>query len=160
MKFGRYEIDINDKDLILDNGACYQIITRDIGAGWNSYAPKISKKLFKELKSCGAVFTNDQLKDEASKKYKVQDVTYWKFNMDIANEFTYTGQLKIGKPIYKHIQSGLVGFTMPILIGSVISVNDGIAILEKDNIQTKYKIVKRNDTYTGATLYSLDEIQV
>ena len=37
MKFGRYEVEIDENDLILDNGACYQIVTKEVRCGWDSY---------------------------------------------------------------------------------------------------------------------------
>lgn len=34
LKVGRRIIDIDENDLILDNGACYQIVTKKIGTGF------------------------------------------------------------------------------------------------------------------------------
>lgn len=38
-KIGRYVLDINEKDIILDNGACYQIITKK----WENYGNPIPR---------------------------------------------------------------------------------------------------------------------
>lgn len=38
-KIGRYVLDINEKDIILDNGACYQIITKKVGKLWEPLFP-------------------------------------------------------------------------------------------------------------------------
>jgi hypothetical protein len=43
LKFGRHEININGDNLIFDNGACFQIITREAGNGWNLSFSIISK---------------------------------------------------------------------------------------------------------------------
>jgi hypothetical protein len=83
MKIGRNEFEITDKDIILDNGACYQLITQTIRRGWSETYPVIAKTLFEKLKRAGAVYTNDELDQLAkSKKYSV-GCTYWKFNVDI-----------------------------------------------------------------------------
>lgn len=53
LKVGRNILDISENDLILDNGACYQIVTQKIGYGFNKAVPKMSKKLFSDLKTQG-----------------------------------------------------------------------------------------------------------
>ena len=49
MKIGRYEFDINENDVIMDNGSCYQLITRKAGHGFEKTAPIISRTLFNKL---------------------------------------------------------------------------------------------------------------
>lgn len=56
LKIGRYICEIKKDDLILDNDACYQIITQKVGRD-KSY-PIMSKKLFNDLKKTGLIFTN------------------------------------------------------------------------------------------------------
>lgn len=51
LKVGRNILDINENDLILDNNICYQIITKEIGYGFNKLKPIMSKKLFNDLKN-------------------------------------------------------------------------------------------------------------
>ena len=41
LKVGRNILNINENDLILDNGSCYQIITKQIGSGFNKTTPVI-----------------------------------------------------------------------------------------------------------------------
>jgi len=50
LKVGRDIIELDEKDLILDNGACYQIVTKKVG-GFNWHYPIMSKKLFHDLKN-------------------------------------------------------------------------------------------------------------
>ena len=59
LKVGRNILDISENDLILDNRACYQIVTQKIGYGFNKAVPKMSKKLFSDLKNTWLIFTND-----------------------------------------------------------------------------------------------------
>lgn len=89
LKVGRYILDINEKDLILDNGACYQIITKEVGHGFNSSIPVISKKLFTDLKKCGLIFTSEELMRLAVEKYNVSGMTYYKFDIEKMKELGY-----------------------------------------------------------------------
>lgn len=89
LEVGRDIIDIDNNDLILDNEACYQIITKEIGKGFSNYFPKMSKKLFNDLKKLNLVFTNEELKQDAIKRYGVSSVTYWKFNIEKMQRLGY-----------------------------------------------------------------------
>ena len=82
VKIGRYEFDIDENDKTMDNGACYQLITRKVGHGFNKISPIISKSLFKKL-----------LKEEKIYLYKMGNrsddgmrfinyIDYYKFDMD------------------------------------------------------------------------------
>lgn len=82
LKIGRRIIDIDENDLILDNGVCYQIVTKEIGTGFYKSSPVMSKKLFSELKKLEFIFTSDGLRLQAEKRYGHTGLTYWKFNID------------------------------------------------------------------------------
>lgn len=79
LKVGRNIFDIDENDLILDNGTCYQIITKAIGSGFNKSIPVISKKLFTDLKKCELIFTSEGLRQAAVEKYGNHTVTFWEF---------------------------------------------------------------------------------
>lgn len=87
LKIGRYVLDINEKDIILDNGNCYQIITKKVGKRWGPYSPVISKSLFSKLNKCGAVYTNAMLKKKAFERYHINSCTFWTFDMKKLEEF-------------------------------------------------------------------------
>ena len=87
LKVGRNILDINEKDIILDNGACYQIITKEVGKLFETYSPIMSKKLFDRLNRCGAVYTNEMLKKKAFEKYYTNSCTFWAFNIEKLEEF-------------------------------------------------------------------------
>ncbi len=89
LKVGRNILEISEDDLILDNGACYQIVTKMIGFGFNEYIPVMSKKLFKDLKIVGLIFTNDTLKKSAIEKYGDPTLSYWKFDVEKMKEMGY-----------------------------------------------------------------------
>jgi hypothetical protein len=52
IKCGRNEFDLTEKDIIMYNGACYQLITRTIHKGWHSHYPVLAngkaEKLIKD----------------------------------------------------------------------------------------------------------------
>lgn len=87
LKVGRNILDINEKDIILDNGACYQIITKEVGKLCETYSPIISKSLFSKLNKCGAVYTNEMLKKKAFERYHSNSCTFWAFDMKKLEEF-------------------------------------------------------------------------
>lgn len=87
LKVGRDVLDINEKDIILDNGACYQIITKEVGKLWKAYSPVISKSLFDRLNKYGAVYTNEMLKKKAFERYHINSCTFWAFDMKKLEEF-------------------------------------------------------------------------
>jgi len=87
IKLERNELDINENDLILDNGSCYIIITKKVGTDQNSYHPIISKTDYKDLKIHGMIYTNNELRRVACEQEKSTNVTYWKFNMELINEY-------------------------------------------------------------------------
>lgn len=89
IKVGRNILDINENDLILDNGACYQIITKRIGFGFNESIPVMSKKLFSDLKKCGLIFTSEGLRQASVEKYGNCVVTFWKFDVDQMKKMGY-----------------------------------------------------------------------
>lgn len=89
LKVGRNELNIDENDLILDNGVCYQIVTKTIGFGFNESIPIMSKKLFNDLKKCELIFTNEGLRQAAIRKYGNHVVAFWKFNVNRMKEMGY-----------------------------------------------------------------------
>ena len=82
LKIGRNTFDVNENDLLLDNGSCFQLITKGIYRDNGYYPPKLSKELAKKLKELDAIYTNEDLKLAAEEKYRATGVTYWKFNIE------------------------------------------------------------------------------
>ncbi len=89
LKVGRNVLEIDENDLILDNGACYQIITKEIGYAFNKSIPIMSKKLFNDLKKCELIFTSEELRQAAIKKYGNHVIAFWKFNVHRMKEVGY-----------------------------------------------------------------------
>ncbi len=51
---------VTAKDRILDNGACYQLITQTYYKGFEKLTPIVSKTLFNRLLKSGAIQLSDQ----------------------------------------------------------------------------------------------------
>ena len=73
IKCGREEFDLNEKDIILDNGACFQILTRETGKGWTKYPPVIAKGLTDKLIKNGDLVLKEE-KDGGLKYYIIKQV--------------------------------------------------------------------------------------
>ena len=82
LKIGKNIYDVDERDLLLDNGSCFQLVTSSCGIGLDSQSPaKLSKKLVKDLKKSNAIYTNDDLKMAAEGRY-YSGVTFWKFDIE------------------------------------------------------------------------------
>lgn len=89
LKVGRNILDIDENDLILDNGACYLIVTKRVGIGFNKSIPVMSKKLFGDLQKCELIFTSEALRQVAIEKYGDSVVTFWKFDVNQMQKMGY-----------------------------------------------------------------------
>lgn len=89
LKVGRNVFDIDENDVILDNGACYILVTKKITKGFSSCSPTVSKKLFTDLKKCELIFTSEGLRKTAIEKYGNSVVTFWKFNVNQMQKMGY-----------------------------------------------------------------------
>lgn len=89
LKVGRNILDINENDLILDNGACYILVTQKVTKNYSSCFPTVSKKLLTELKKCEMIFTSEGLRQAAIEKFGNHIVTFWKFDVDQMKKMGY-----------------------------------------------------------------------
>jgi len=86
MKIGRDEIDIDENDVIFDNGSCYQLISRETGHGFNKCSPIVSNTLFnKLLKNNQIRLVKDKHSYFMTNGEEVR-FKYYKFNMDKIKE--------------------------------------------------------------------------
>lgn len=83
LKIGREIYNINENDIVMDNGACIQVVTKKVGTLWEGYhSLKMSKKLFNDLKKVNYLYTNDELNKIALEKYEGVSVTLYKFDIE------------------------------------------------------------------------------
>ena len=91
IKIGRYIKSIGQDDLILDNGACIQVTTQTgASLGWGQFAHlQMSKKLFRDLKSCAFIYVDESKTRKANEPYENPFLTYYRFDIDrlIANGY-------------------------------------------------------------------------
>jgi hypothetical protein len=77
IKCGRNEYDLTDKDVIMFSRACYQLITRRTGTGWNESIPIVSKilvdKLIKQNKLVMFKVTGTPEKNNRLEYYKINE---------------------------------------------------------------------------------------
>ena len=81
--------DIDEKDVILDNGACYRVITQEAGYGMNTHASLMSKKLFNDLKKLELIFMSERLTQAAMNKYHDKSLVFWKFDISKMEKLGY-----------------------------------------------------------------------
>lgn len=87
LKIGRNTYNIDENDIVMDNGACIQVITKMTGAAWREHPVIMSKKLFCDLRKVGFLYTDEELKDVAKKKY--HSVTLYKFDVERMKQAGY-----------------------------------------------------------------------
>jgi len=86
LKIRQRTFDINEKDVLMDNGACVQLITKKIQKGMYSCYPIMGKKLFQDLKKRQFLFTTEELQKYANDHYIVP-VTLYKFDVERMSQY-------------------------------------------------------------------------
>lgn len=84
LKIGRKVYNIGANDILMDNGALVQLTTQN-GPFRDWTVPVLSKKLFKDLKTCCFIFEDKEL----TKKYSNLKLVYYRFNIERMIEMGY-----------------------------------------------------------------------
>lgn len=87
LKIGRKVFDITEKDVVLFNGACWQLITQTIHSGWNNYCPTVPKTLCEKLLKKNILILVKKEREYTTESGKQMGLYYYKFDMDKLNEF-------------------------------------------------------------------------
>ena len=87
--FDKKTFDIDKNDLILDNGVGYILVTKNYTRDFTTCYPNVSKKLFSDLKRCGLIFTNEELRKKAIERYGKSVTTFWQFDVDRMQRIGY-----------------------------------------------------------------------
>lgn len=83
MKIGRYVKHIGKDDLILDNGACYQVTTQNgAWSNWNYTPLLMSKTMFNELRKRDFIYLDVAETKRANEKYNTPQLFYFRFDID------------------------------------------------------------------------------
>lgn len=70
LKLGNQTFKVGEKDLVLDNESVIQLVTQYRIKNWARISPKMSKKLFADMKRHGYLYTDDKLQQLCQKTYK------------------------------------------------------------------------------------------
>ena len=87
LKFGRNVFDITDKDVVMFNGACWQLISQKIFDWWYNYSPKISKTMCEKFVKKGILVMYRKEQEYLTQDGKQMGLYYYKFDMNKLNEF-------------------------------------------------------------------------
>ena len=87
LKIDRKVFDITEKDVVLFNGACWQLITQTIHSGWNDYYPTVSKTLCEKLLKKNILILVKKEREYTTESGKQMGLYYYKFDIDKLNEF-------------------------------------------------------------------------
>lgn len=87
LKIGRRVFDITEKDIVMFNGACWQLITQTIHSGWNNYYPTVSKTLCDKLLKKNILILVKKEREYTTESGKQMGLYYYKFDIDKLNEF-------------------------------------------------------------------------
>ena len=87
LKFGRDVFDITEKDVVMFNGVCWQLITQKIHKGWYDYSPKASKTMCEKFVKKGILVMFKKEQEYLTADGKQMGLYYYKFDMDKLNEY-------------------------------------------------------------------------
>lgn len=87
LKIGRQVFDITEKDIVMFNGACWQLITQTVRGGWHDYYPTVSKTLCEKLLKKNILILVKKEREYTTESGKQMGLYYYKFDMDKLNEF-------------------------------------------------------------------------
>ena len=87
LKVGREIYDINKNDIVLFNGACWQLITRKVFRDWYEYSPTMSKTLCKKLLNKNVLVLTKKEGEYQTASGEQMGLYYYKFDIDKLNEF-------------------------------------------------------------------------
>lgn len=91
LKINRKLFDINDKDIVLFNGACWQLITRLIFSGWHSYYPTMSKLMCEKFVKKGILIMFKKTGEYLTVDGRQMGLYYYRFDMEKLNEYISMG---------------------------------------------------------------------
>lgn len=87
LKIGRKVFDITEKDVVLFNGTCWQIITQEIFSNYRYYPPTMSKTMCEKFVKKGILVMFKKEKEYTTMDGKQMGLYYYKFDMDKLNEY-------------------------------------------------------------------------
>lgn len=86
VKIGRNHFDITEDDVVLFNGAIWQLISQRIAKGWNEYVPVIGKTKAEKWKKTGVIYLVKETWLYKTESGKQMGLWYYKFNIEKLKE--------------------------------------------------------------------------
>lgn len=86
VKIGRNHFEITEDDVVLFNGAIWQLISQRIAKGWNHYVPVIGKTKAEKWKKRGAIYLVKETGLYKTESGKQMGLWYYKFNIEKLKE--------------------------------------------------------------------------
>lgn len=82
IRIERIEFNITNDDIIMDNSACYQLITQTYRKGWHDLYPIMSKTQFNKLLKENKLVLFKEKFDYYDSQNKAHYMRYYKFNVE------------------------------------------------------------------------------
>lgn len=89
LKVGRHLYDINENDVVMFNGACWQLITRSIFSGWHSYPPTVSKVICEKFVKKGILVLYKKEREYTTAEGKQMGLYYYKFDINKLKDYLH-----------------------------------------------------------------------
>ena len=86
VKIGRNYFDITEDDVVLFNGAIWQLITQKIAKGWYHYSPVVAKNKADKWKKTGAIYLVKETGLYKTESGEQMGLRYYKFNIEKLKE--------------------------------------------------------------------------
>lgn len=87
LKIGKTFFDITERDVILFNGACWQLISQKVYKDWHDYSPKVSKTMCEKFVRKGILVMYKKEQEYTTMDGKQMGLYYYKFDIDKLNEY-------------------------------------------------------------------------
>lgn len=86
LKIGRRMWDITEKDVVLFNGACWQLITQTYFRDWSHHYPTMSKALCENFVKKGILVMFKKEREYLTQDGQQMGLYYYKFDMEKLTE--------------------------------------------------------------------------
>lgn len=87
LKIGRQVFDITEKDVVMFNGACWQLMTQTVRSGWYDCHPTVSKTLCEKLLKKDVLILVEKKGEFIAESGKQMGFYYYKFDINKLNEY-------------------------------------------------------------------------
>lgn len=79
IKCGRKEFEVNEKDVLLFNGVCWQLLTKEVRSGYGFATPTVSTKLCNKLLKENKIYMFRREREYITSDGKQMGLYYYRF---------------------------------------------------------------------------------